>query len=531
LIKEEDGKFVVYSEEGKRLSRPFASKREADKRLGQIEYFKQQDGCEWNWFEDDSLHLTDADGYEDAEYEGRKVSLNSPFRTPKESKKFAVYVKNSKGNVVKVRFGDPDMDIRRDDPEAKKSFRARHNCSKKSDKTTPGYWSCRMWAGTPVSKMADKAFKHRVFLDMSAKRIRSVRDGVQEYYGVELGMEPHNRVFTVYRSPETIAGIADELGGIPITNDHVDVNDVSEVQSKDIIGSVKGSEIVEFNDGDYDSTLYLENPIVIDDRGLALKSSGKKEFSLGYNGRLKPHDVYDFEQINIVPTHLGLVDSARGGSVLTFVDKKEVNMGDKTLSKVFLDAEGNPNLQQIVEIAQELPEALKKIPVDKIQEAMPVLQEIVAMGGVSADMGSVMDEGDKETMVDMETEYEDMEGEDKEKFEDSKLFKSIIKSKGQSFSDSKQFKDAVKDAVSAHAVAIQKARDFVSEDYVFADKSTVQIMKDALAAEHGEIEFADSELSTAFKMLKKSGSSLEKFADGHGKSALESRIEQQLEAK
>jgi hypothetical protein len=55
-------------------------------------------------------------------------TLNKPFRTPKGPKKFSVYVKNEKGNVVKVNFGDPKMEIKRDDPARRKSFRARHNC-------------------------------------------------------------------------------------------------------------------------------------------------------------------------------------------------------------------------------------------------------------------------------------------------------------------------------------------------------------------------------------------------------------------
>ena len=74
------------------------------------------------------------------------VKLNKPFRLPQgDAKKFAVYVKNKKGNVVKVKFGDPNMSIKRDDPERLKSFRARHDCDNKNDKTTPGYWSCQFW--------------------------------------------------------------------------------------------------------------------------------------------------------------------------------------------------------------------------------------------------------------------------------------------------------------------------------------------------------------------------------------------------
>ena len=88
---------------------------------------------------------------EEAEYKGKKVTLNDPIRTSGESKKFKVYVKNAKGNVVVVRFGDPNMEIKRDDPKRRKSFRARHDCANKKDKTKAGYWSCWQWrAGAKV---------------------------------------------------------------------------------------------------------------------------------------------------------------------------------------------------------------------------------------------------------------------------------------------------------------------------------------------------------------------------------------------
>lgn len=82
---------------------------------------------------------------QESEYKGRKVTLNKPFYTPDGPKKRSVYVKNSKGNIVKVNFGDPNMEIKRDSPSHRKSFRARHKCSEKKDKTTPGYWSCKAW--------------------------------------------------------------------------------------------------------------------------------------------------------------------------------------------------------------------------------------------------------------------------------------------------------------------------------------------------------------------------------------------------
>jgi hypothetical protein len=84
--------------------------------------------------------------FEDAEHEGKNVTLNKPHRTPDGPKKFSVYVKNDKGNVVKVNFGDPNMEIKRDDPARRKSYRARHNCANPGPKWKANYWSCRMWA-------------------------------------------------------------------------------------------------------------------------------------------------------------------------------------------------------------------------------------------------------------------------------------------------------------------------------------------------------------------------------------------------
>jgi len=83
-----------------------------------------------------------------------KAPLNKPFRLPSGSKKkFGVYVKNDKGNIVKVTFGDPNMSIKRDNPERRKSFRARHGCDNPGPKYKANYWSCKMWSAKPVSKI------------------------------------------------------------------------------------------------------------------------------------------------------------------------------------------------------------------------------------------------------------------------------------------------------------------------------------------------------------------------------------------
>lgn len=85
------------------------------------------------------------DSTDASEYQGRKVTLNKPFRTSNGPKKFAVYVKNESGNVVIVRFGDPNMTIKKNIPERRKSFRARMNCDNPGPKWKSRYWACKSW--------------------------------------------------------------------------------------------------------------------------------------------------------------------------------------------------------------------------------------------------------------------------------------------------------------------------------------------------------------------------------------------------
>ena len=84
----------------------------------------------------------EAEALIEAEYRGRKVRLNKPKRGGK--KKFYVYVRNKKGNVIKVSFGQKGMTTGLRDPKRSKSFERRHRCKQKKDKTKPGYWACRI---------------------------------------------------------------------------------------------------------------------------------------------------------------------------------------------------------------------------------------------------------------------------------------------------------------------------------------------------------------------------------------------------
>jgi hypothetical protein len=99
-----------------------------------------------------------------------KAPLNKPFRLPSGSKKkFGVYVKNDKGNIVKVTFGDPNMSIKRDDPARRKAYRSRHGCDNPGPKYKANYWSCKMWSAKPVSKITGSEEEITLEADIQAK--------------------------------------------------------------------------------------------------------------------------------------------------------------------------------------------------------------------------------------------------------------------------------------------------------------------------------------------------------------------------
>ena len=113
-----------------------------------LELISETDIGEYGVFEGNKVPL-DLPMFNEAEYQGKDVDLNKPKRGG--SKKFYVYVKNNKGNVVKVNFGQGGdakggtMKIRKSNPKARKSFRARHNCDNPGPRHKARYWSCRKW--------------------------------------------------------------------------------------------------------------------------------------------------------------------------------------------------------------------------------------------------------------------------------------------------------------------------------------------------------------------------------------------------
>ena len=106
---------------------------------------------------------------EAAEHKGKKVKLNKPMRG--DVKKYKVYVKNDKGNVVKVEFGDPNMEIKRDNPARRKNFRARHNCDNPGPIWKARYWACRFWSKESVSSLlSEEALSYGVLLEKNSPK-------------------------------------------------------------------------------------------------------------------------------------------------------------------------------------------------------------------------------------------------------------------------------------------------------------------------------------------------------------------------
>lgn len=333
------------------------------------------------------------------------------------------------------------------------------------------------------------AFNDRATFDPATKTAISVRDGVLEYLGLEIGATPPDKVFRIYRSPATIANAAMKMAGIPLTDEHVSLDSEAPTDG----GTVNAAEMVDAHDATTNTTIAIKNSLTLSDGLLSIVDAGKREMSLGYRAQLIESDVdgYDFEQVDIQPHHLAVVPVGRNGPLCSFIDhnRKRAEDNDMTIDelrellksgKVFADDDGSVNLERVAEVAAALPEALKTLTLDKLNEIMPQLMELIENAKVAS--------GDRPA----EAPAGEVPAADEEPVE---------KTEEEKFADAAGFIDA---AISKHNEVIDKARLFLDESYVFAGKKTAQIQRDVLASESSE-KFADgAELDIAFKMLKAS---------------------------
>jgi len=361
---------------------------------------------------------------------------------------------------------------------------------------------------------------HREFADYATysstdRTAVSVRDGVLEYLGVEIGVEPADKIFTIYRSPATIANAAYAMSGIPLTDEHISMV----IDAPDTGSRVQDAVVIDQLDESTHSRLAVRNKLTVSD-AMQVSLSDKRQLSLGYSADLIPHQRWDYEQININPHHLAAVPAGRCGVLCSFIDRKlpttEPEEGETMpkMHKAFNDAEGAVSLEQVVEIATALPEAIRKVPVDKLSELVPVMQEIMSYMG---DQGVIEEVEVEET----DEEAKGMDATDTDKENDK-----------EDFADSTEFKDAVAKIAGAevkrYASVVTKARNFLDSDYDFTSKVANEVMRDALATQSSD-KFEDAELSVAFKLLRKKESNYQNFGDTVHEASLEARIKQQVE--
>lgn len=344
-------------------------------------------------------------------------------------------------------------------------------------------------------------FSDALVFDAATRTVISARDGFQEYYGQELGIEPFDKMFKVYRSAATLKAVAPLLVDLPVTDDHVPMDEAA----TRVISKITTSKII---DAQYqnDATVCLKNTVDNTDKLEKLLQSNVNELSLAYSAKIRQHDKYDLEQYDLEPHHLAVVEKGRCGDLCRFVDKKGKPMDVKTF---LTDAEGAINIERVSEILKELPDMMTKMPVDKLPAVAQALEAILAsIKGEAEDEdmeGEKVEDDDMEEAKDMKGE-KDKDAKDGESYEDSAKFKDALQKAVE-----KAVKIAVKDCANELTAVVERARDVLPAEYSFKGKDAKTIMRDALATQHTE-NFADHELSVAFKMLRKQAD-YSKFGD------------------
>lgn len=309
-----------------------------------------------------------------------------------------------------------------------------------------------------LSKDCKCPFKDKIFTqsvsfkddgNTEKRTVISIRDGVQEYLGVELGIEPLDKVFRIYRSPETIRKLKDALVGIPLIENHIEPD--GHIPDDIKKGSILNSTEVENIDSSNNSTIAMQNEITLYKDKLEFDH---KQLSLGYKAKTLPSADYDFEQTEIMPHHLAIVEAGRCGDVCEFKDEKGVKPMDL-----------NELLAKLKEMLTNASDADKALVLEAMDGIMPKVETV-----------------DEDAM--------------EKKFEDAK------KTAVSNFMDSKVFKDAMLNYGNERSSIVAKAKNFLDEKFDFKDKTNEAIMSAVVAAEYPNESFKDAEIGVAFKLLK-----------------------------
>ena len=362
-------------------------------------------------------------------------------------------------------------------------------------------------------------FADQIEFNPIEKTALSVRDGVLVYHGSEIGMDPPDKEFTVYRSPATIANAAQYITGIPVTIDHISLDGDAPTTGS----TVSESSMVDMFDEDTRTTIAVKNKLCLDKNALSLMDE-KRQLSLGYRANLVPSENdYDFEQQDIMPHHLAILHKGRCGALCSFIDKKGVKkMSLKTYWKEFKDKTPQPSLEQIAELAESVSKGISKMSIDKLMQVLPTLQQVAAFAEPAAE-GDLQAEGEADIMppaegaeepamdaAPMEGEAAPMESEESVMDNAPKFSDAAVKAK---------IRDAVKNEVVKFAKTVKRASLFLPDTYDFSDGKTArQIMRDVIRRHKPNSNITDNNLELAFEMLDAPTRTYASFGDSSKKS-------------
>ncbi|MDR0579527.1 MAG: DUF2213 domain-containing protein [Campylobacteraceae bacterium] len=305
-------------------------------------------------------------------------------------------------------------------------------------------------------------------IDKLGDSLISARDGYQEYLGFEIGVEPSDKMYKIYRSPDEIRKMADALVGIPVVNGHEsDVNwtDEKPIDPNIIVSKIISSEVKASKTNFQDSTVEIYN-VIENNKVVEQLRKEKKELSIGYMSDLEPStdQRYDFVQLNLKPRHLAIEAAGRCG-ICKFIDKEQ-------------------KLNELTELINALDDEKKS----KVKTFINKLQT-----------NDDNEEEEKDLVIDSDL-LKKIELLNNDKLQElSKIVDELLGSKKEDFKDSKTFKDAVMKFGNERFEAIEKIKKLDAK-YQFADKTNCEIKRAVVEKAFPNKKFDDADILSLFKI-------------------------------